>query len=143
MNRSTWRLIFISVLNMLAFIAPIAAASGLTYLYDGSLGSTPDQQGFIYQTFPPPPFVSATQTVSAGGVVLDTTPLITDYAGYFSRSNLMPALDRATGYTVCFTTQVLSEDHSDSDRNGDSRDDRAGFSLTILSSDSIGLELGF
>lgn len=121
---------------MLVFIAPIAAASGLIYLYDGSLGRTPDQQGyFVYQAVAIPPPVQATQTLTIGGVILDTTPITTDYAGYYSPVGILPTLNRTTGYTLCFTTQVLSENHLNNDR--------AGFSFIILSSDSIGLELGF
>ena len=47
----------------------------------------------------------------------------------------MPTLDRTGGYTVEFDVKVDSESHASNDR--------AGFSLIALSSDSKGIELGF
>ena len=47
------------------------------------------------------------------------------------------------GYTVSFTVQVELEDHAGSDKNNDGIEDRAGFSLIVLSSDKRGIELGF
>jgi hypothetical protein len=47
----------------------------------------------------------------------------------------MPVLDRTNGYTVNFILDVISETHSNNDR--------AGFSITILSDDLEGIELGF
>jgi hypothetical protein len=114
-------------------------ATALYTLYDGSLGTTPDQQGnFIYLAFA----LFATQTVTMGGTILNTLPFTDDFAGYV-KSNQIPTLDRTSGYTVNFTTQVFSESHAGSDRNSDGIDDRAGFSVTVLSSDSEGIELGF
>jgi hypothetical protein len=55
-------------------------------------------------------------------------------AGYIGGSTV-PTLDRTSGYTVSLTTQVLSETHVS--------DDRAGFSIIVLSSDLQGIELGF
>jgi hypothetical protein len=66
-----------------------------------------------------------------------------DYVVYIARSQFMPILDRTRSYTVNFTVQILSESHLGSDRNNDGQDDRAGFSVTLLSSDAEGIELGF
>ncbi|MBD2048868.1 DUF4347 domain-containing protein, partial [Coleofasciculus sp. FACHB-64] len=117
--------------------APIIGASVIKY--DGSLNTTPDTQGFTYI-----PVGSATQSASGGATTLDTTADSGTYAGY--SPNSVPNLDRTTGYTVSFTAQVLSEDHTTSgtaDKNGDGIADRAGFSIIVLSSDKKGIELGF
>jgi hypothetical protein len=54
-------------------------ATALYTLYDGSLGTTPDQQGyFTYLTFA----LFATQTITTGGTTLNTLPFTDDYAGY-------------------------------------------------------------
>lgn len=39
--------------------------------------------------------------------------------------------------------QLLEEFHGDSDKNGDGVGDRAGFSVLVLSDDTLGIELGF
>ncbi|MBD1927824.1 DUF4347 domain-containing protein [Trichocoleus sp. FACHB-90] len=117
--------------------APIIGASVIKY--DGSLNTTPNAQGFTYI-----PFGSATQSASGGATTLDTTTTPNTYAGYFANS--VPTLNRTTGYTVNFTAQVLSENHTTSgtaDKNGDGIADRAGFSIIVLSSDKKGIELGF
>ncbi|MBD1906589.1 DUF4347 domain-containing protein [Funiculus sociatus GB2-A5] len=116
--------------------APIIGASVVKY--DGSLNTTPNTQGFSYLSLG-----SATQTASGGATTLDTTANPGTYAGYFA--NNVPTLDRTTGYTVSFTAQVLSENHTTStaDKNGDGIADRAGFSIIVLSSDKKGIELGF
>jgi hypothetical protein len=116
-------------------------ASAPVVLYDGALGGTPDTQGMLYQTFPIP--ASATQSFANGMTTLDTTPQQSDQAGYFAKANLVPSLDRTIGYVLSFNVQVVSEAHTGSDRNGDGVDDRAGFSVILLSSDKKGIELGF
>ena len=116
----------------------IRAAASYT-LYDGTLGTTPEDQGFFYLAYA----LQASQSVTTDGTILNTMPLTDDYAGYVNRPVQTPILDRASGYTVNFTVQVLAEAHAGSDRNGDGIDDRAGFSLTVLSSDSEGIEVGF
>jgi hypothetical protein len=110
-------------------------ATALYTLYDGSLGTTPDQQGFFYQAIALTPPVLATQTITNGGTILDTMPDQFDLAGYYNRSTSMPILYRTSGYTVNFTLQVISETHANNNR--------AGFSITVLGHDSEGIELGF
>ncbi len=106
-----------------------------TVLYDGALNTgTPDTQGFLYLTNP---FfgAQATQTFTSPVTTLDTSPQRTDSAGYFAKSELYAPLDRARGYQVRFTAQVVTESHVSTDR--------AGFSLLVTSSDKRGIELGF
>jgi hypothetical protein len=111
--------------------APAAAAP--VVLYDGSIaGQTPADQGFVYLSSPQP--ASAVITYANGGTTLDTTPAMSDLAGYAARPGLAPALDRAAGFTVRLSVQLLSEAHVSPDR--------AGLSLTVITSDRRGIELG-
>lgn len=115
--------------------APIV---GLTrVLYNGAFGGTPNDQGFTY-------IVSGTasSTASSGVTTLDTTLANNStQAGYFNTfpplpvSASFPVLNRATGYTLRFTAQVITETHANNNR--------AGFSVIALSSDNRGIELGF
>jgi len=133
-----------SMASIAAAAAPAAIAP--TVLYDGSKNNRPDDQGWRYLVSGG----SATQTPNNGATTLDTSSGKGVFAGYFAAkggflgsSAPVPELDRAVGYTVSFTAQVELEDHSGSDRNSDGKDDRAGFSLIVLSSDKRGIELGF
>jgi hypothetical protein len=104
-------------------------------LYDGSLNTgTPDTQGFVYLTYPLTN-VQATQAFTHPVTVLDTTPQLSDYAGYFAKPWWYPPLDRVIGYQVLFTVQVVTETHASPDR--------AGFSLLVVGHDKRGIELGF
>ncbi len=93
----------------------------------------------------------ATATAGGGVTTLNTTGQIADAAGFtthvanllspgfaFVHPNLAP-LDRTAGFEVDFTLRVIDEQHSSSDR--------AGFSITVLSSVASpgppGIELGF
>lgn len=106
-------------------------------LYDGALGTPPGEQSFTYFAFPAGP----TQTISDGGVILDTTQPTSDSAGYTNRIEETPTLDRGTGYTVTIRARLLTETHTSPDR--------AGFSLIVLSDNQggtapvRGIELGF
>ncbi|HJZ47750.1 MAG TPA: hypothetical protein VKE41_11315 [Roseiflexaceae bacterium] len=106
----------------------------------------PDNQGWTYLATGG----SATRTLSGGTTTLDTSGNKGISAGYFAAQGgflgstaPVPTLDRTIGYTVSFTAQVELEDHAGSDKNGDGKEDRAGFSLIVLSSDKRGIELGF
>ncbi len=121
-----------------------AATNEVVILYDGAEGDgtqTPDEQDFNYLatsppfSFPPNLPDAAVQSATGGVTTLDTTGAEDDYAGYTAKTSVMPALDRTTGYTVTFTVQVVSEAHSSQDR--------AGFSIIVLSSDTRGIELRF
>lgn len=111
-----------------------------TVMYDGSLGTLPSSQNFLYVTNPLFGAL-AQQTLVPGGVRLDTTPVTGEYAGYFGLTP--PTLNRNSGYTLRFTLKINSETHAGSDKNGDGKDDRAGFSVIAMSSDVRGIELGF
>src|SRR3954471_11535982 len=124
--------------------------------YSGASGVLPTQSpwNWGYQALnksnPLTPAV-ATATAGGGGTTLDTSGQIVDVAGFtthvpnlfspgftYVHPNLIP-LDRSTGFEVDFTLRVLDEQHSSADR--------AGFSVTVLSSIASpgppGIELGF
>lgn len=126
-----------------------APVVGLTkVLYDGALGGTPDTQGFFYL-----PVGQASSTWAGGVTTLNTFTDTTTQAGYanaipslVSVPASFPVLNRATGYTLRFSAQVVSEAHpiASTDRNGDGIGDRAGFNIIAISSDGQrGIELGF
>lgn len=139
-------LVILAILSFTGTGLSITAAAGLPraaqstfVLYDGALNTgTPDTQGFIYLTFPLTNAL-ATQSFTNGVTLLDTTPRMTDYAGYFARRivdpTFYPPLDRSHGYQVLFTTQVISESHVS--------ENRAGFSILVIGNDKLGIELGF
>ncbi|MFN8454920.1 MAG: hypothetical protein U0401_09680 [Anaerolineae bacterium] len=121
-------------LALLFSLLPLVTVFGASLtLYDGAQNSFPDNQGFV--VFPPFSVVSATETLTTGGVIFDTTPNISEKIGYLSRDNLMPVLDRIYGYTVTFAVQVITETHANNNR--------AGFSIIVVSNDLEGIELGF
>lgn len=105
-----------------------------TTLYDATLGGTPDTQAMFYVTQPIPPS-QATQIYSDGVTILDSMATALDYAGYFGDPAFVPTLDRTLGYTLSFTVQVEQESHNNNNR--------AGFSVILLSEDLLGIELGF
>lgn len=117
-----------------------------TVLYNGSLGNTPNSQGWLeYGTTP---FSSATQIAQSGYTTLNA---LTAGSGGYSNyrqtqatlvNSAFPVLNRTNGYSISFQHRINTESHS-SDTNGDGLADRAGFSLTALSSDRQGIELGF
>ena len=108
---------------------------GTRILYNSSLGTLPDDQQFLYLRYPLSG-AQATQTYNTNVTVLDTSPDITELAGYFALSPAVPTLVRSRGYTVTFALQVDEEDHGN-------RSDRAGFSIIILGDDLLGISLGF
>jgi hypothetical protein len=108
-------------------------------LFDGTLSTTPNAQGWLYLTNPIAGS-SATQTPSSTGTTLDTTAATSDQAGYFAKLGsyshpLLPVLDRTSGYMISFDMAVQAESHSSNDRSG--------FSLIVLSQDLKGIELEF
>lgn len=139
------------VMALLAFGATRNSYGETIVLYDGSLNTTPDQQGWKYITNPlPPPFgpgSSAVQSASGGATNLDTTAKRDEQAGYFSKVEhpslpsyshpLVPQLERYSGFAISFQVQILKEIH-DKERNN-----RAGFNVIVITNDLKGLELGF
>lgn len=114
---------------------PQAPLTAPVTLYNGT--GSPNGQGFSYLTSP---LVNASATQV--GSNLNTMPVKSDSAGFFAVSNV-PTLDRQVGYTLRFRVRLNAEDHAGSDKNRDGTEDRAGFSVIILSSDKRGIELGF
>lgn len=131
----------LSLLFSLAFAFPQtptlitpAVPPATVVLYNGALGTTPDVQGallYLPQNLEDPP-VETTQSWANNFTTLDTLTKTTDLAGYFTNT---VTLDRQTGFTLNFTTQVVSETHLNQDR--------AGLSVIALSNDKLGIELGF
>lgn len=109
-----------------------AAFGGSVLLYDGTLATTPAAQGWSSVV---PPFTS--ETLSAGGVTLDTSFANATQAGY-ARAPLFGngvTLDSVAGLRLSFTVKLASETHAN--------DNRAGFSVIVLDSAHRGVELGF
>ncbi|NJK53879.1 MAG: hypothetical protein HC936_15720 [Leptolyngbyaceae cyanobacterium SU_3_3] len=120
---------------------------GSASLYNSTLGNAPDQQGWLSYTnlkiesgIPTPG--TSTQSATTSGTVLNTTADSKNYAGYSNYdvaqqqvNPTFPALDRASGYSLSFSLQLLSESRTN--------ENRAGFSVIALSSDQRGIELGF
>jgi Ca2+-binding RTX toxin-like protein len=129
-------------------------------LYDSSLTSTPDEQGWLaYATTNPLNTRQSlgSETNASGGTIrytrLDTlysTTATTGRAGYSNDQplspslvkNTFPVLNRSLGFNLSFRLRINAETHS-SDVNGDGLIDRAGYSVTLLGSDRKGVELGF
>ncbi|NOK57701.1 MAG: Ca2+-binding protein, RTX toxin-related [Chloroflexi bacterium AL-W] len=135
-------LILVPMVGLQARMATLASTP--IVLYDGTLGP-PDEQGFQLRTISPNPAQASEQNYFAeeNATLLDSTANRSNLAGYFARAELVPVLDRELGYTLRFQAQVLAEKHDGSDFNNDGLDDRAGFNVIALSSDTRGVELGF
>ncbi len=83
---------------------------------------------------------SVSQSSITGGVRLQTDAAVkAGYSNYTPAQTLknaaFPILDRNTGFELSFRAALLNEGHSSNDR--------AGFSVILLSSDLYGIELGF
>ncbi|HEY9657389.1 MAG TPA: calcium-binding protein [Allocoleopsis sp.] len=117
-----------------------------TILYNGTLGTTPDSQGWL--AYGTTPVSIATQSPHLGFTTLSSpTAGKGGYSNHLSTqatlvNSAFPLLNRTNGYSLSFQVRINSESHS-SDTNGDGLVDRAGFSVTVLSSDRQGIELGF
>ncbi|MBW4512020.1 MAG: DUF4347 domain-containing protein [Scytonematopsis contorta HA4267-MV1] len=128
--------------------------SALTPMYRGTLGGTPDTQGWFQFGSSPaiPPVLNA-----PGGTqsfISNQTRLVTDRSGVAGYSNYngglpialnpaFPVLDSSQGFTLSFELKINSEVHS-SDDNSDGLEDRAGFALIVITNDNTkAIELGF
>lgn len=147
-----------------AGVEDLPTVSQTLTLYDGTTGRRPDESGsaasgpwFSYidefETFGSG---SISAVADSSGTVLTTDlPIsggISNYQVGISFSgvsltpvnNQFPELDRNAGYTFSFSGQVLSEERSSTaNKNNDGKDDRAGFSLLLLSQDQRGISLNF
>jgi hypothetical protein len=98
-------------------------------LYDAGLGSLPEAQGWTYGAFG----VGITKSLSGNSVLLDTSAQSGNQAGWSRVA--VPPLDRSRGFTLLFTAQVNAEAHLNNNR--------AGFSVIVLGSDTNGIEIAF
>ncbi|MEJ0089212.1 MAG: hypothetical protein WDM80_05620 [Limisphaerales bacterium] len=95
-------------------------------LFDGANG-LPSSQGWSYVV------LGGTQTLTNNNaVVLNTSANNNFQAGY---SRVTGRLNRTNGFTLLFTSQIIAEAHANNDR--------AGFSVIVLTDDKRGLELAF
>lgn len=113
----------------LSLLALPLASHAQTVLYDATGGQKVSAFGG-WTVFP-----TAFETFSAGGTLYDTSTLNSSQGGF---SRLDQTLNRATGLTLGFTMQVVSETH-----DGINGPNRAGVSVIALTSDLMGIELGF
>jgi hypothetical protein len=139
-NITARRMLVILALAILVAWPLQAALANTIVLYDGSItNSLPSNQAFDFIQFPS----GATQTWVGGATTLNTASTSDNgiSAGYFTDatgsygSGVLPVLDRTTGFSVQFTAQVITETHANNNR--------AGFSIIVLGSDKLGIELGF
>lgn len=123
-------------------------------LYDGLLGNRPEQQGWL--AFATTSLTTTRQTqsselTSSGEKITFTrlesqygTTSLTTRAGYSNYQPIspmlvgstFPALKRIDGFNLSFRLRINAENHG-------TDIDRAGFSVTLLGSDRVGVELGF
>jgi hypothetical protein len=115
--------------------APSVGATTLV-LYDAASGTPPEAPQMSFTDFPPG---AAAPSYGDGATTLDTSAAGTEtYAGWVSNGAAtpgFPSLDRAAGFQLDFTLQVESESHGNNNR--------AGFSVIVLSQDARGIELAF
>ena len=141
------------LLSLLVILPHLVARQGradVVVLYDGALGTSASGQSWVYGTNPffGPDAVSVWRD---NATHLDTTPDISEQAGYFSidpifgvaKHEAVPVLDRGKGFQLDLTFELVREAHLPRDDNGDGRQDRAGFSIIALSEDHWGVELAF
>lgn len=125
---------------LVGLLAATRAGAVEIQLYDSTLGSTPDAQGWLsYGAFPPGVYYAS----NSMGTSLDTTASNGISAGFSNYDALLgaplnpafPPLDRTAGFAVSIDLRIAAEAHSSPDR--------AGFSLLVLASDKKGIEIGF
>jgi Domain of unknown function (DUF4347)/Calx-beta domain/RTX calcium-binding nonapeptide repeat (4 copies) len=127
--------------------------SSATPIYVSSLGGTPNSQGWL--TFGASPnfgrqTVSAAETTVFTGLTAGANSSLgaVGYTNYNSGipvpfNPAFPILDRNQGFTLSFDLRINSEINS-SDDNSDNINDRAGFSVIVVTSDNTkAIELGF
>jgi hypothetical protein len=98
-------------------------------LYDASLGTLPEGQGWVYGAFG----LGIVKSESESSALLDTSTLVNNQAGWSRQAT--PPLDGNLGFTLLITVQLNAEAHNNPNR--------AGFSIIVLGSDTNGIELAF
>ena len=123
-------------LNLKRVSAIQASEEKILVLYDANSGTIPDPKTMSFFDFPPG---NIAQTFDNGSTTLDTTTSSNStYAGWISNATNtlgFPSLDRAAGFHLDFALQMDNESHTSNNR--------AGFSIIILSEDARGIELAF
>jgi hypothetical protein len=127
-----------SLLAAAALLVMLCAQAAAIDLYDGSLGTAPETQGWLaFQSAGGTP----TRDTSGGKTTLDTTSNNAIQAGY-SNYNLIfpvnpafPPLLRTDGFVVSMDMRVIDEEHASANRSG--------VSIIVLASDLMGIELAF
>jgi Ca2+-binding RTX toxin-like protein len=118
-----------------------------TVLFNGASGGLPPTQGWL--SFGTNPLLPSSQFQRNGLTNLVSKPGgLGGYSNYRPMTPTLvnaafPSLQRSIGFALNFQVRVNSESHTASDINNDGLADRAGFSITALSSDRLGIELGF
>jgi hypothetical protein len=128
---------------LLAPLALLVTPALGALLYDPASGQlpnnyTPNPWSYGQLTAPEAGFVASTVVASpvsasvSGGLLNLNTTAASVRAGW---SSIGDPLDRETGYTLSFDLRINAETHASNDR--------AGVSVIVLSSDLLGIELGF
>src|SRR4051812_13960302 len=129
-----------------------ALASHAQVLYDPTQGNLPDAQGWSYLALATPitdpPQVTRNFDSGTTQAVLNTQADRGDRAGYSSHNPFtntkLPAFPvLPVGTKLSFNLDIHGESHDARDDNGDTKIDRAGFSVIALLSNGKGVELGF
>lgn len=127
----------LTVKAIVLLICLISSNAQALDLYNRSLGTSPDQQGWLkFNTDG-----SSTPTTASNKTSFNTSAAQSERGGFsnynliFPVNNVFPALNRTIGYTVSLDMKVLAESHASNDRSG--------VGLIVLSSDLLGVELEF
>lgn len=120
---------FGSIIFLLLAIGTVGFPAQAQVLFDGSLGTAPDAQG--WSLFAPPPLASG---VLQGTFALDSRPAGNAGRGGITRESPV-ALERGAGYSLGLSLRVDAEAHASIHRSG--------ISLILLGADRRGIELAF
>lgn len=139
------------ILTLLALAITAVGGASATTLFDAGLGTTPSAQG--WPLLRDPIFGhSVSESVGTGYTTLDSRNPISDKGGYFSEDpffgilvhpDFPVTLDRIAGFTVRIDLRIIAETHPPRDDNNDGVDDRAGFSVILVTDDLAAIEIGF
>ena len=120
-------------------------------LFDATVGTTPDAQGWLFATDPPIGAASH-QSIVGGLLLLNTRDDISEQAGYFSKVPFLsfqhpdhPVIDLSlASYSITFgMRQVAGSNLPDTDPLAVGEHNRGGFALIAISEDLSGIELQF
>ena len=121
----------------LVLIVSLCSSSRALDLYNGTLGTSPDAQGWLkFRTDG-----ASVPVTGANKTSFDTSANQAERGGFsnydliFPVNGAFPSLNRTSGYTVSLDMKVLAESHQSTDRSG--------VGLIVLSSDLMGVELEF